>query len=60
MSTPTARTHRARTILYKFLDWWKDAPLYKSIWFLPFVMVMFIIAVIKNLITKEIDNGNTN
>lgn len=32
MSTPTARTQSARTKFYKFLDWWKDAPLYKSIW----------------------------
>lgn len=51
--TRPARTHNARTLLRRFLDWWKDAPLYKSIWFVPLVMILYIIALIKNLITGD-------
>jgi hypothetical protein len=50
---PTARTQSARMIFYKFLDWWQNAPLYKSIWFFPLVMVVYLAAVLKNLITGE-------
>ncbi len=49
----TARTQSARRLLYRFLDWWKEAPLYQSIWFIPFVMVIFVIAVLKNLIIGD-------
>jgi len=42
-----------RNLLHGFLDWWKAAPLYKSIWFIPFVMTLFVIAVIKNILTGE-------
>jgi hypothetical protein len=51
--TRTARTHPARTFLYNFLDWWKEAPIYKSIWFMPLVMMLYVIAVIKNFVTGE-------
>jgi hypothetical protein len=51
--TRTARTQSARTILARFLRWWQEAPLYQSIWFVPLVMVIYIIAVIKNLITGD-------
>jgi len=49
----TARTHAARRLLRRFLDWWKDAPLYKSIWFLPLVMTLYLIAVVKNFLTRS-------
>lgn len=39
--------------LHKFLDWWSEAPLYQSIWFVPFVLTLFVIAFIKNLFTKQ-------
>jgi len=39
--------------LHKFLDWWKDAPFYFSMWFIPFVAILFVIAFIKNLITGD-------
>lgn len=50
MTTPTARTQPARRLLHSFHDWWKDAPLYKSIWFLPLVMVLFALSVVINFI----------
>jgi hypothetical protein len=53
MTTPTARTQTARTKFHRFLDWWKDAPLYKTIWFFPFVMALYFAAVIKNFLTGD-------
>jgi len=39
--------------LHDFLHWWEDAPLYKSIWFIPFVAVLYAIAVLKNILIGE-------
>ncbi len=39
--------------VHGFLDWWKDAPLYKSIWFVPFVAILYGFAVIKNILIGE-------
>ena len=38
----------------KFLDWFLNAPLYKSIWFVPLVALLGGIALIKNITTGEI------
>jgi hypothetical protein len=51
--TRTARTQTARTILHRFLDWWKEAPIYKSVWFIPFVAMLYLVAVIKNQLTGD-------
>lgn len=51
--TRTARTHPARKPLHRFLAWWSEAPLYQSFWFVPFVMMLYIIAVIKNFVTGD-------
>lgn len=51
--TRTARTQAARTILHRFLDWWAAAPLYKSIWFIPLVAVLYVAALIKNFVTGD-------
>lgn len=53
MTPPTARTQGARTIIRKFLDWFVDAPLYQSIWFIPFVAILYVVALIKNFVTGE-------
>jgi len=60
MSTPTARTHPARRLslcfrwhVRRFLNWWKEAPFYKSLWFIPLVMMLYIAAVIKNFVTGD-------
>ncbi len=34
--------------LHNFLKWWQDAPLYQSIWFIPFIAILYVIAVVKN------------
>lgn len=57
---PTARTHPARTFLHRFLDWWKEAPIYKSVWFLPFVAMLYLIAVVKNFIVDMLDSETKN
>jgi len=42
-----------RNIVHRFLDWWKDAPLYKSVWFVPVVIFLYVIAIIKNIVIGE-------
>jgi|CXWL01.1.fsa_nt_gi hypothetical protein len=42
-----------KNLVHRFLDWWKDAPLYKSIWFIPLVAILYVIAIIKNFVTGE-------
>lgn len=37
----------------KFLDWFEAQPLYKTFWLIPFVMVLWLIATIKNYVTGE-------
>lgn len=55
--TRTARTQDARTFfrlsIRRFLRWWERAPLWQSIWFVPLVMALYVIAFIKNLLTGE-------
>ena len=34
--------------LHSFLHWFTDAPLYKSIWFIPLVAVLYLAALIRN------------
>ena len=40
-------------MLNKFLDWFLKAPLYKSIWFAPFVALLGLAALVKNIATGE-------
>jgi hypothetical protein len=42
-----------KNFVHAFLDWWKDAPAWQSIWFVPLVLVLWLIAIIKNSITGE-------
>lgn len=37
-----------KNLVHGFLHWWEDAPFYLSIWFIPFVAILFVIAFIKN------------
>ena len=53
MQERTARTQNARTPLARFLNWWTEQPFFISMWFIPFVMVLYIAAVIKNLLTPK-------
>lgn len=48
-----ARTHNARTLVHRFLDWWASKPMYIAVWFIPLVAILFLIAVIKNSITGD-------
>jgi hypothetical protein len=32
----------------RFVNWWQDAPLYQSVWFVPFVLILWFIAIVKN------------
>lgn len=52
--TRPARTQTARKkIVRPFLDWWAKQPMYIAFWFIPFVAMLFLIAIIKNFITGD-------
>ena len=53
MQTPPVRTQNARTFVGRFLDWFLKQPLYIAVWFIPLVALLYIAAVIQNLITGE-------
>lgn len=53
MTAPTARTQSARRLLHRFLNWWAQAPFYIALWFIPLVMMVFVIAVVKNFLTGD-------
>jgi hypothetical protein len=35
-------------MIRRFMDWFENAPTYKSIWFIPIVLILWLIAMIKN------------
>ena len=35
-------------MIKKFMDWFESAPLYASVWFMPIVILLGIVAIIKN------------
>jgi hypothetical protein len=43
-------------MIKRFLNWWQDAPFYQSMWFLPFVLFLWVLAIVKNnFFTKQGD-----
>jgi hypothetical protein len=35
-------------MIRRFMDWFEKAPIYQSIWFIPIVLILWLIAIVKN------------
>lgn len=42
-----------KDLVRMFLEWWKDAPAWKAVWFIPLVVVLYIAALMKNKIQGD-------